>query len=64
MTAQAQYEIEEADNLEQAKEYQRQGHTLQCSFAMIRGSECICEMERWRRSERADKIIDFMRREG
>ena len=80
MTAQAKYEEEEFDALEQAKEYQRQGHTFECSYSMVRGSECICEMEGWRkrtaemeswregwewkRSEQADKIINFMRREG
>ena len=48
MTAQAQYEIDEADNLEQAKEYRRQGHTRDCAAAMVwSGQECSCEMERW-----------------
>ena len=49
MNAQAQYEIDEADNLEQAKEYRRQGHTLQCAATMAwkRQKECSCEMERW-----------------
>ena len=55
MNAQAQYEIDEALHLEQAKEYQRQGHTLQCSFAMIRGSECICQMENWRHYDRMER---------
>ena len=48
MTAQAQsiYEIEECDNLEKAKELQRQGHTLACSAAMEwTGAECSCKME-------------------
>ena len=64
MNAQLRYEEEEFDNLELAREYRRQGHTFECSFAMIRGAECSCGMEGWKRSERADKIINFMRREG
>jgi len=56
MTAQAQYEIEEYDNLEKVKEYQRQGHSLQCAAEMAwRGSECICEMENWRAYDRMER---------
>jgi len=55
MNAQLQYEEEEADNLEQAREYRRQGHTFECSFAMTRGSECICEIENWRHYYRMER---------
>ena len=48
MNAQERFEIEEADKLEAAKEYQRQGHSLDCSAAMAwTGQDCICEMEGW-----------------
>jgi len=55
MNAQLRYEEEEFDNLEQAKEYRRQGHTFECSFAMIRGEDCSCEMERWRHYDRMER---------
>jgi len=56
MNAQLKYEEEEYDNLEQAKEYQRQGHTLQCAAEMAwRGSECSCQMENWRHYDRMER---------
>jgi len=56
MTAQAQYEEEEFDNLEQAREYQRQGHTLQCAAEMAwRGANCSCQMESWRNYDRMER---------
>ena len=55
MTAQERYEIDEATNLELAREFQRQGHTFQCSHSMIRGSECICQMENWRNYDRMER---------
>ena len=42
-TAQIQYEIDEVDKLQKAKELQREGHTLQCAAAMAwTGAECSC----------------------
>jgi len=53
---QAKYEAEEADTLTQAREYQRQGHSLQCAAGMAwRGEDCICEMENWRIYDRMER---------
>ena len=49
MTAQEQYEHDEATNLEKVREYQRQGHSLQCAATMAwTGQSCGCEKENWR----------------
>jgi len=56
MNAQAQYEQDEADYLEMVKDFQRQGHTLDCSANMAgTGAGCNCEMERWMHYDRMER---------
>ena len=56
MNAQAQYEEEEYDNLELAKDLQRQGHSLQCAAEMAwRGANCSCQMESWKNYDRMER---------
>lgn len=47
-TAQMQYEEEEWDKIQRAKELQREGHTLQCAAVMAWvGAECSCVPGDW-----------------
>lgn len=65
-TAQEIYEMDESEQLLRAKEFLRQGHEHLCAAVMATGDDCLCKMEAWRRSrsEKADKIIEFMRETG